>query len=39
MLHKDYYRKVSVEKKMIGCESQGACRQGEMFGLQPPVVK
>jgi hypothetical protein len=40
MLHKDYYRKGSVEKKEItGRESQGACRQDELIGGKPPVVK
>jgi hypothetical protein len=30
MLHEDYNRKCSVEKKSIGRESQGACRQDEL---------
>jgi hypothetical protein len=35
-----YYLKASVEKrKFAGRESQGACRQGEMIGGKPPVVK
>jgi hypothetical protein len=32
MLHKDNYRKGSVEKKISGCESQGACHQEELIG-------
>jgi hypothetical protein len=39
MLHKDYYRKGSVEKKIPGRESQGAWRQGELTDSKPPVVK
>jgi hypothetical protein len=38
MLHKDYDRKVSVEK-ISGREAQGAWRQDEMIGAKPPVVK
>jgi hypothetical protein len=38
MLHKDYQSKYSVEK-FAGRESQGACRQDELFGRKPPVVK
>jgi hypothetical protein len=38
MLHKDYESKYSVEKN-DGRESQGACRQEEMIGGKPPVVK
>jgi hypothetical protein len=38
MLHKDYYRKCSVEKKNLA-ESQGAWRQDELIGGKPPVVK
>jgi hypothetical protein len=38
MLHEDYDRKCSVEKKS-GRESQGACRQAEMIGGKPLVVK
>jgi hypothetical protein len=30
MLHKDYDRKYSVEKKNTGRESHGACRQDEL---------
>jgi hypothetical protein len=40
MLHKEYNRKCSVEKKNItGRESQGACRQDELIAGKPPVVK
>jgi hypothetical protein len=40
MLHKDYTRKCSVEKKNIsGRESQGAFRQDERMGGKPTVVK
>jgi hypothetical protein len=39
MLHKDYGRKGSVEKKMAGRDSQGAWRQDEVIGGKPPVVK
>jgi hypothetical protein len=40
MLHKVYNRKCSVGKKEItGRESQGACRQDELIGGKPPVVK
>jgi hypothetical protein len=39
ILHKYYYRKSSVEKKISGRESQGAWRQDELIGSQPPVVK
>jgi hypothetical protein len=38
MLHKDYYRKSSVEK-ISGRGSQGAWRQDELIGGKPPVVK
>jgi hypothetical protein len=37
MLHKDYDRKGSVEKKIDGREAQGACRQDG--GGKTPVVK
>jgi hypothetical protein len=37
-LHKDYDRKGSVEK-VSGRESQGACRQDELIGGKPSVVK
>jgi hypothetical protein len=39
MLREDYDRKGSVEKKIAGRESQGACRQNELIGGKPPVVK
>jgi hypothetical protein len=39
MLHKDYGRKGSVEKKKAGRESQGAWLQKELIGGKPPVVK
>jgi hypothetical protein len=38
MLHSDYNRKCSVEK-YAGRESQGVCRQDELIGGRPPVVK
>jgi hypothetical protein len=38
MLHKDYYRKGSVEK-ISGRESQGAWRQDELIRGKPPVLK
>jgi hypothetical protein len=38
VLHKDYDRKGSVEK-ISGRESQGSCRQDELIGGKPPVVK
>jgi hypothetical protein len=28
-----------LENKIIGRESQGACRQDELIGCKPPVVK
>jgi hypothetical protein len=37
-LHKDYYRKSSVEK-ICGRGSQGAWHQDELIGFKPPVVK
>jgi hypothetical protein len=30
---------VQLEYKITGCESQGACRQDELIGGKPPVVK
>jgi hypothetical protein len=39
MLHKDYDRKCSVEKEITGRESPGVCRQDELIGGKPPVVK
>jgi hypothetical protein len=38
MLRKDYDRKRSAEKS-TGRESHGACRQDELIGGKPPVVK
>jgi hypothetical protein len=38
MLHKHYESKYSVEKN-VGRETQGACRQDELIGGKPPVVK
>jgi hypothetical protein len=37
-LHKDYYRKGSVEK-ISGRGSQGGWRQGELLGGKLPIVK
>jgi hypothetical protein len=40
MLHNDYDRKSLVaQKKISGCESQGAWRQDELIGGKPSVVK
>jgi hypothetical protein len=39
MLHKDYDRKGSVEKKISGRQSQGAWRQDELMDGKPSVVK
>jgi hypothetical protein len=39
MLHKDYDRKGSVEKKISGHEKQGAWRQDELIGGKHSVVK
>jgi hypothetical protein len=39
MLHKDYDRKCSIEKKKSGRESQGTWHQDELIGGKPPVVK
>jgi hypothetical protein len=39
MLHKDYNRKGSVDKKYSGNEPQEAWRQDELIGGKPPVVK
>jgi hypothetical protein len=39
MLHKDYDRKGSVEKKNLVVGSQGAWRQDEVIDDKPPVVK
>jgi hypothetical protein len=30
---------VQLEKEIVGRESQGACRQDELIGGKPPVVK
>jgi hypothetical protein len=38
MLHKDFESKYSIENN-AGRESQGACRQDEVIGGKPPVVK
>jgi hypothetical protein len=38
MLHKDYESKNSFEKN-AGRESQESCRQGELIGGKPPVIK
>jgi hypothetical protein len=38
MLHKGYDRNCSFEQNS-GRESQGACRQDELIGGKPPVVK
>jgi hypothetical protein len=40
MLRKAYDRKGSVDKKTIsGRDPQGACREDELIGCKPPVVK
>jgi hypothetical protein len=40
MLHKDYDRRCSIEKrKCSGHEAQGAWHQEEMIGGKPPVEK
>jgi hypothetical protein len=39
MLHKDYYRWSSVEKKISGREPQEAWSQDELIGGKSPVVK
>jgi hypothetical protein len=39
MLRKNYESKHSAEKIIPGRESQGACRQDELNGGKPPVVK
>jgi hypothetical protein len=39
MLHKDYYRKGSVEKRLSDRETQGVSRQDELIAGKPPVVK
>jgi hypothetical protein len=35
----DYDRKCSAEGKITGHEFRGACRQDELIGRKPPVVK
>jgi hypothetical protein len=41
MLHKDYDRKGSIEKKKknLWSKSQGAWRKEELIGGKPPIVK
>jgi hypothetical protein len=39
MLHQDYDRNGSVEEKISGRESQGACHQNVLIDGKPPVVK
>jgi hypothetical protein len=39
MLHKDYDRKGSVEKKNACREYQGTWHQDKLIGGKPPVVK
>jgi hypothetical protein len=39
MFHKDYDRKCSVEKKVTGRESQGACCQDKLIGGKLPIIK
>jgi hypothetical protein len=39
VLHKDYDRKGSVEKKIYGREPQEAWHQDELIGSKPPVKK
>jgi hypothetical protein len=39
MLQKDYDSKRSVEKEITGRESQGVCRQENLIGGKPPVIK
>jgi hypothetical protein len=38
MLNTDYDGKSSLEK-IFGLDPQGACRQDELIGGKPPVVK
>jgi hypothetical protein len=33
MLHKGYKSKYSIEKRIAGRDSQGACRQDELMGV------
>jgi hypothetical protein len=39
MLHKDYTASVQLENKITGRQSQGVCRQDEIIGGKPPIVK
>jgi hypothetical protein len=40
MLHIDYDRNSSIEERKVnGCEPQGAWRQDELMGGKPPIVK
>jgi hypothetical protein len=41
MLHKGYGARVELQKKypVSGRDLQGACRQDELIGGKPPVVK
>jgi hypothetical protein len=39
MLHKDYDRKGSVEKKLLVVSLKQLLRPDEMIGDKPPVVK
>jgi hypothetical protein len=39
MLHRTIPASVQLENKIAGRESQGACRQDELIGGKPPVVK
>jgi hypothetical protein len=39
MLHIIITASVQLENKITGRESQGACRQDELIGGKPPVVK
>jgi hypothetical protein len=39
MLYKDYESKYSVGRKIADREPQGACRQDELIGGKPPVIK
>jgi hypothetical protein len=39
MLHRTITASVQLENKITGRESLGACRQDELIGGKPPVVK
>jgi hypothetical protein len=39
MLHKDYDRKVQLQKKIFDRDPQGVWRQDELVGNKPPVIK